>query len=356
MNKLTKIGLTALAGSLATVAGAQAGALSVNGGADISWTSTTGNATAGAQTLTGNPYGFKNNLTFVGAGELDNGWTWTANAYNTDAQSLTSSNISFDMGGIGSLLVDSGAGGAGLDALDDKMPTAFEESWDAAISSGVQLVSGVHGSLSFTYTTPADSLPYGTKVRLAWAPKADGGGLQADKGNSGAAHAAKGQGRDITIEMSPMDGLNLYAGYSEIENLGNNSTNSSAACGAACDDDLLQGIYGGTLSMGPVTLGYAQAYISHDTGGTLTNTYYDNTTWGIAFNVNDNLSVSYNELESEEHIGAASGGQTLAIDSLHGSYTMGAASLKLMQTEASEVDYVANNEHDTTAVVLGLSF
>ena len=159
MNKLTKIGLTALAGSLASIAGAQAGSMSVSGGVTVTHTTTSGGAT-GQSTQSGNPIGMTNNLTITGSGELDNGISWTANAYNSDAQALTSSNISFDMGGIGSLLVDSGAGGAGLDALDDKMPTAFEESWDAAISSGVQLVSGVHGSLSFTYTTPADSLPY----------------------------------------------------------------------------------------------------------------------------------------------------------------------------------------------------
>jgi len=35
MNKLTKIGLTALAGSLATVAGAQAGAMTVSGGSNV---------------------------------------------------------------------------------------------------------------------------------------------------------------------------------------------------------------------------------------------------------------------------------------------------------------------------------
>jgi len=126
MNKLTKIGLTALAGSLATIAGAQAGALTVSGGSNITWTSTSGSATAAGASLTGNPIGWQNGLTFGASGELDNGWTWSANAYNSDAQALTSSNITFDMGGAGSLLVDNGAGGAGLDAMDDKMPTAYE--------------------------------------------------------------------------------------------------------------------------------------------------------------------------------------------------------------------------------------
>ena len=138
MNKLTKVGLTALAGSLAAVAGANAGSLSVSGGSDITWMSKTGNSTSAADAMTGNPVGWKNNLTFTGSGELDNGISWTANAYNSDAQALTSSNISFDLGGMGALLVDNGAGGAGLDALDDKMPTAWEETHGAGLDSGAR--------------------------------------------------------------------------------------------------------------------------------------------------------------------------------------------------------------------------
>ena len=47
MNKITKIGLTALAGSLASVAGANAGAISVGGGADITWVNHDATAASG---------------------------------------------------------------------------------------------------------------------------------------------------------------------------------------------------------------------------------------------------------------------------------------------------------------------
>ena len=117
MNKLTKVGLTALAGSLAVVAGANAGSLSVSGGSDITWLSKTGNTTSATDAITGNPIGWKNNITFGASGELDNGISWSANAYNSDAQALTSSNITFDLGGMGALLIDNGAGGAGWERL-----------------------------------------------------------------------------------------------------------------------------------------------------------------------------------------------------------------------------------------------
>ena len=68
MNKVTKLGVSALCGSLAAVSAANAGDLSVTGGVDMSWISLT------MITTTGNPIGMGSNLTFSGSGELDNGW------------------------------------------------------------------------------------------------------------------------------------------------------------------------------------------------------------------------------------------------------------------------------------------
>jgi len=75
MNKLNKIGLTALAGSLAAITGVQAGSIAVNGGANITYHKA-GSTSSSAQSDTGNPLGWSNNLTLVGTGELDNGISW----------------------------------------------------------------------------------------------------------------------------------------------------------------------------------------------------------------------------------------------------------------------------------------
>ena len=67
MNKLTKVGCSALCGSLAAISAANAGDLTVTGGAHVTYTS------IGAET-TGNPYGMAASVSFSGTGELDNGW------------------------------------------------------------------------------------------------------------------------------------------------------------------------------------------------------------------------------------------------------------------------------------------
>ena len=67
MNKLTKLGVSALCGSLAAISTANAGDLTVTGGVDMSWISL-------SDEVVGNPIGMGSNLTFSGSGELDNGW------------------------------------------------------------------------------------------------------------------------------------------------------------------------------------------------------------------------------------------------------------------------------------------
>ena len=59
MNKLTKVGLSALCSSLAAVSAANAGEMTVTGGVDMSWMSYGGNSST-----TGNPIGMGSNLTF----------------------------------------------------------------------------------------------------------------------------------------------------------------------------------------------------------------------------------------------------------------------------------------------------
>ena len=76
MNKLTKVGCSALCGSLAAISAAQAGDITVTGGADMTWISKSNDTT-------GNPIGIGSNLTFKGSGELDNGWTVDLTIANT---------------------------------------------------------------------------------------------------------------------------------------------------------------------------------------------------------------------------------------------------------------------------------
>ena len=67
MNKLSKLGVSALCGSLAAISSANAGDLTATGSAHLTYLSQEGS-------VTGNPIGMASAVSFIGEGELDNGW------------------------------------------------------------------------------------------------------------------------------------------------------------------------------------------------------------------------------------------------------------------------------------------
>lgn len=99
MNKLTKVGVSALCGSLAAVATAQAGALNVSGGANATWSSNEGD-------VTGNPIGMVSGMTFTGTGELDNGTTFTLSITGGDQSAYSGAQISLATPSMGTITID----------------------------------------------------------------------------------------------------------------------------------------------------------------------------------------------------------------------------------------------------------
>ena len=94
MINLKKVGLTALAGSLAAVT-AQAGELSVTGSANVTYVTTSGN---NEQSL-----GNDKDVKFSGSGELDNGWTFAIHTLSKDDLTVSSTATVITMGSMGSI-------------------------------------------------------------------------------------------------------------------------------------------------------------------------------------------------------------------------------------------------------------
>ena len=341
MNKLTKVGLSALCGSLATISAANAGEMTVTGGVDMSWVSLGGGAAT-----TGNPIGMGSNLTFKGDGELDNGWTFslTVAMLNQDAYSNTVVNL--DMGGLGSLNFNQGDSGNGIDALDDKMPTAWEEPWGNALGTGVQLVAGIGPQSNVQYKSPT---VLGTYITVASAPDMGSGNVN-DKGASGQGTGATGAGYDATINMNPslgteiLSGLNLYVGAHTSQ-----QTNDI--------NDRYEGVGGITYDIGPISLGYATSGISTGAIAASSVDYYKNHMFGVSFNVNDDLSISYGEHESQQGFVNMTDTESvhMEMDSLQIAYTMGGASFRYAQTDVTNAAYQTAAAYDKDAQVISVS-
>ena len=166
MNKLTKVGVSALCGSLASIASAQAGSLDVSGGATATYSSVDG-------VVVGNPLGMATAMTFVGNGELDNGSTFKLSINLTNKAGYTTSAISVTTPSLGTFTYDEG-GGTGLDRIDDMMPTAWEETTGTGLGTGLRTVAGAGGNADVEWNVGI-GLPEGMNVYGSYAPRPGGG-------------------------------------------------------------------------------------------------------------------------------------------------------------------------------------
>ena len=342
MNKLTKVGLSALCGSLASISAANAGEMTVTGGADMSWVSL-----KGGDSTSGNPIGMGSNLTFKGSGELDNGWAFSVTVAMLNQHAYSTTAVNLDMGGLGSLNFNQGDSGNGIDALDDKMPTAWEEPWGNALGTGVQLVRGVGPQSNVQYSTPT---VLGTNIKLAMTHDMGGADVN-DKGASGQGSDSTGAVYDATINVNPslgteiLSGLNLFVGaHTSQETL--HTTN-----------DRYEGVGGATYDIGPISLGYAVSGISTGKVASSAVDYYKNSMYGIAFNVNDDLSISYGNHESQQAFvnPADTESRHMDMNSWQIAYTMGGASIRYAMSEVTNGSYQTTDAYDKEANVLSVS-
>jgi len=337
MNKLTKVGVSALCGSLAAFSAANAGDMTVTGTVDMSWISLD-------DENVGNPLGMGSNVSFAGSGEMDNGWGVKLAIDATNALAYSSANVTVSIPGLGDVLVSQGLSGTGIDRMDDNTPTAWEEAYGAGLGSGINTVSGGSAGAGIEIT-PTDMMPSGIVTRLHWTPDA-GGTDAADKVN-GSNETITGMGYDLTVEASgdaTPDGLTLYGGYSQVDQAQN---------ATAINDDITEWTAGVKYAVGSFTLGYQIS--EEDTGRATTNTGYDNTGYGIVFAVNDDLSLSYNNFESERN---STTNITTEASSFQIAYSMGGMSIRLAEQTVDNKTYCTNaaNQRDATTVSVALAF
>ena len=140
-----------------------------------------------------------------------------------------------------------------------------------------------------------------------------------------------------------MDGLTVYGGMSEIEQF-QNSTGTNG--------DRSETTYGVTYAAGGFTVGYQMS--DEETGETAT-TDYDNTYYSVTFSVNDDLSIGYNHVESDEK---GNSKETAEASSVQASYTMGGATFSIAEVDVKNRAYssAASADVSGTVISLGLAF
>jgi hypothetical protein len=82
---------------------------------------------------------------------------------------------------------------------------------------------------------------------------------------------------------------------------------------------------------------------------------YENTAFGISFSVNDDLSLSYGQQQSEQNNMGATNVE-VEVESIQMAYSMGGATIKVAETSTDNAVYSTANQYDGTSVMLSLAF
>ncbi len=335
MKNITKVGLSALAGALAFTS-AQAGSMSISGSMEASYT-TKGGASSSQ------PLGMDKELSITGSGELDNGVGVAYKQTTSDALAFSDSELVFTgvpMLGDASIALTST--GSPISAIDDVTPTAFEEA-NAAVGS-IDDVNGSDGTYGIRYTL-ADAFGSGVKVDAMYFYQHGAGDANADNGVASADNGNE-DGFELTLQGSvPMvDGLSLGVGYAELNK-------SSKETAGVSDLDQLEGTAYAKYSVGAFSLG-AQRSLVNQAG--LNDVLFDTTYLGISYAVSDNLSLSYNEIESNKNQGGLDIDQDL--DSISVSYTMGGMTIGVLDADSSNDSYSAGSSKSARSVSMSIAF
>jgi outer membrane protein OmpU len=247
MNKLTKYGLTALAGSLVATS-VSAGELGVSG----SWAWSYDSADSDES---GNPMSMGDSVTFSGSGETDQGWT-AGVSYELDGGTFDDYKLTLDMGDSGKLTFGGASvTGDGIHMVNDIVPAAdtpVMSMTDSAVAYGVADGADAASNLGYNITV---------------------GSLKAS------AEMQKGAGTDKTfgLQYTGVENLTLVAGMGEV--------NPGQVAGG--QDETVWGI---KYAVAGATLAYMQTEV--DIGGA-NAADEEGTHMGISFAINDDLTVSY---------------------------------------------------------------
>ena len=361
MNNIKKIGLTALAGSLVSLGSAVAGEMSVSGA--INTTLKFGKPNQGNSTS--RTIGTDRDVTFSGGGELDNGTTFSMSTTLDDNYNVSASTTTLTTPTMGSFTMGTSTGSASY-AYDEEVPQAYEQ-----VSDGKQTMANLVGNFMdnnhVMYTLPAlEFMGAGIQGHLGYALQASDVG--AGDGGQATHSDTFGKGYEAGVTVT-YDALKIGVYGAEREN-----TSPNAATGQQIGDEF-NGVWYATYSMGPVSVGYSESYMDGGVTAALENptaSKAERTAGGIftgeqmsiAFNVNDNLSISYTTSDEtydsqDDALTATSNDDDVTenIDALQIAYSMGGMSIKAYNMEVSNPDHDDDaDDQSVTELALGFAF
>ena len=336
MNKLRKIGVSALAGALVSFS-ATAAEWNISGQAGVTLSNTDEGTKASA-------FSQDDTITISASGTTDSGLDISATFKIEDGQTYDEHNVSVGTASLGTLTFHGHGGSVVMGQFDDITPKAYEEVWDigdgnssTSIDASSSRINGVGEQDNiFTYSSPSVQ---GVTFKAAYATANSAPANNAGNDTNGSYSRYMDWGVQISPEM--VEGLNIY--YATGERDTNTTTGQS--------DEYTLGF---TYAYGPVTVGYQQS--EEDKSGTASDNELEQ--YSIAYAITDDLTVSYGEREYDHDTSDAAGDNDLTQkDSGFGvSYTMGGVSIGGSFNSHDNVAGQTGNAADVDSYEMNISF
>ena len=308
MNKLKKVGLTALATTL-VASSAYAGDMSVSGSASLNYSGLSTNSNV-------NPWSMGDSVTFSGGGDLDNGMT-VGVSYELDGGNYDDYKLTLGLAdGMGDITFSGNSVNAGgVDMVKDIVPTAYTAVYENTNAVDNGIAAGIGGR----------------STASMWGYKNTIGDLTVSLGYNQENSTATADGVESSIGLSyTMEGITMVAGRFEDDTIAVHDT------------------VGVKYTAGSITAAVQRTDINYDS----TTADQEAMHMGVSFAVNENLSVS-------------AGRQKVEIDGtvddeintgLNASYTMGSITIGGGFNEVESAGGTAGSDAEVTMLNIAFAF
>ena len=309
MNKLKKVGLTALATTL-VASSAYAGEMSVSGSASLNYSglSTSSNA---------NPWTMGDSVTFSGGGDLDNGMT-VGVSYELDGGNYDDYSLTLGLGdGMGTVTFSGNSVNAGgVDMVKDIVPTAYTAVYENTNAVDNGIAAGIGGR----------------NTSSMWGYKNTVGDLTVSLGYNAENDTAATDAAESSIGLQyTMDGITAVAGRFDD------------------GDTAIHDTVGLKYTAGAITAGIQRTDINYDATGTNDQ---ESMHMGISVAVNENLSVSAGRMKVEIDTAVDNEINT----GVSASYTMGSITVKGGFNEVTSASGASGSDAEVTMLNLAFAF
>jgi outer membrane protein OmpU len=308
MNKLKKVGLTALATTL-VASSAYAGEMSVSGSASLNYSGVSTNSNV-------NPWTMGDSVTFSGGGDLDNGMT-VGVSYELDGGNYDDYKLTLGLGDDMGTITFSGnsVNAGGIDMVKDIVPTAYTAVYENTNAVDNGIAAGIGGR----------------STASMWGYKNTVGDLTVSLGYNAINSTAAANGAESSIGLSyTMDGVTMVAGRFDDSTVSVHDT------------------VGVKYTAGSVTAAVQRTDINYD-GSTADQEAMH---LGVSFAVNENLSVSAGRQKVE--IDAAVNDEINT--GMSASYTMGSITIGGGFNEVEDAGGATGADAEVTMLNIAFAF